>query len=107
MKNYSYLNHLKTEFLGDEEELKEVADDMLRDFFRSRAALQSRAFLEEDLRYIVLQKDEGVKILEEEGEWSSGEIELIDGNKYELIYEENGYVRSEEIGAGEAQEYLH
>lgn len=105
--NYSYLNHVETEFLGDEEDLGEEADDILGDFFQPRAGVQSRAFIEDDLRYIILSNGEGVEILEEDGEWDSGELELHNGNEYELIYEENGKIRTEEVEAGEAQSYLH
>lgn len=104
--NYSYLNHVEAEFLGDEKELDEEADKVLSRFFQGRSGVQSRAFLEEDLRYIIVPNGEGVEILEEDGDWSPGEIEPQNGNDYELIYEENGRIRYEEVPASEAEAYL-
>jgi len=83
--NYSYLNHVEAEFLGDEEELGEEADRLLGSFFQGRVGVQSRACLEEELRYIVVPNGDGVEILEEDGEWNPGELEPQNGNEYELI----------------------
>lgn len=105
--NYSYLNHVEAEFLGDEKELGEEADEVLSRFFQGRSGVQSRAFLDEDLRYIIVPNGEGVEILEEDGDWDPRELEPQDGNDYELIYEENGKIRTEEVEVGEVRAYLH
>ena len=104
--NYSYLNHVEAEVVSGEEKILEEAGRLLGEFFRGRVGVQSRAFIEEDLRYIFVSNGEEAEILEEEGNWKSGDLELSRENDYELIYQENGEVKIEEVEVGEAEAYL-
>lgn len=104
--DYSYLNHVESEFLDGEERIGETADEMLKDFFQRRKGAQSRAFIGNSLRYFVLRNGEGIEIIEEDGDWDPGEVELNPENDYERIYEENGKVRTEKVEATEAEEYF-
>ncbi len=105
--SYTYLDHVNTEFLTDEEKVGEAADAMLRDFFQSRIATKSRAIQGDDLRYVVIENGEHPEIIEEEGEWQNGNYSVTDENEYERIYEENsGDVEKEEITASEAAEHF-
>lgn len=106
MTEYSYLNHVETEFLGDEEVCGSEADRILSNFFKRRKGAQSRAFMDESLRYIIVPEGETVDIIEEEGEWEIGEVEPRSENVYELITEEDGRIKHEEIPATEAETYL-
>lgn len=49
MVDYSYLNHIETEFLADEQEYGLEADKILSDFFKQRKGAQARAFMDESL----------------------------------------------------------
>lgn len=104
--SYSYLDHVDREFLADEEDVGEEADELIKGFFNSRVGTKSRAFLGEGLRYIVTAQDGRAEIVEEDGEWTSGVFEACDTNDYERIYEEDGEIRTEEISASEAAEYF-
>lgn len=103
---YSYLNHVETEFLEEEEHVGDEADRILKGFFQMRKGAQSRAFTGDSLRYFVLRDDEGVEIIEEDGDWESGEMDFSRGNDYELIYEENGMIRNEDLTEEEAEAYF-
>jgi hypothetical protein len=104
--DYSYLDHVETEFLGDEEVYGPEADSILAGFFRRRKGAQSRAFTEDSLRYIIVPDGGDMKIIEEEGEWDPGDVEPEPDNVYEIITEEDGRIRHEEVSAQEAEAYL-
>lgn len=104
--DYSYLNHVESEFLDDEERIGETADQMLRDFFMRRKGAQSKAFTGDSLRYFVLRNGDGVEIIEEDGDWVTGEVDIDPVNDYERIYEENEKIKTEELEASEAEEYF-
>ncbi|MFB6245267.1 MAG: hypothetical protein ABEJ03_02875 [Candidatus Nanohaloarchaea archaeon] len=107
MNDYSYLNHVDSEFLGEKEELGEEADRMLKEFFQPRKGTQYKAFIGDSLRYFIIPSGDGVEILEEEGEWEPGNVDIKQGNDYELIYEQEGKVRvEEEVSAAEAEAHL-
>lgn len=104
--SYSYLNHVDTEFLADEEEIVEEADELIKGFFQGRTGTKSRAFVGEGLRYIVTEQGGDTEIVEEDGYWQEGVLEAREENDYELIYEEEGKMEAEEISASEAAEYF-
>lgn len=103
---YSYLNHVEIEFLSDEEEMGEAADNIMKGFFHSRVGTKSRAFVGDGLRYIVTDQEGEPEILEEDGYWQEGVFEVYEDNDYELIYRENGKIKTEDISASEAAEYF-
>lgn len=104
--SYKYLTHVDVEFLADEEEVGEEADELIKGFFHARTGTKSRAFLGEGLRYVVTANNGAPEIVEEDGDWTSEVFETHESNDYELIYEENGKIRTEEISASEADEYF-
>lgn len=104
--SYTYLNHVETEFLAEEQEVGEEADRMIQEFFRDRVGTKSRAFVGEGLRYIITENSGNVQLLEEDGDWVSGELEAYESNDYELICREQGMLKTQEIEASEAEEYL-
>jgi endo-alpha-1,4-polygalactosaminidase (GH114 family) len=103
--NYSYLDHVEYEILGNEDEIGEEAEDIMKDFFQDQIPAWNRAISDDSLRYFIVKNGDGVEIIEEEGDWQEDELDT-EGNSYELIYEENGSIRSEEISAEEAEAYL-
>jgi len=103
---YNYLKHVETEFVEEDEGLEVEAEEMLSEFFKHRKATQYRAFTEDDLRYIVVSRNDSIEIIEEEGDWQPGKIEINTGNNYELIYEDNGSVNSEEVEVERAETHL-
>ena len=105
--DYTYLNHVEAEFLTAEDEVGSRADEILGNFFWRRKAAQARAFTEDTLRYFVLGNGNGVEIIEEEGDWVSGNVDPVAENDYELIYEEDGTVEKDELTEEEAESYLH
>lgn len=106
MSDYPCLDRVEAEFLGEEEELAEEADRLLGEFFRGNHGAQYKAFLEEDLRHIVIPNGETVKIIQEEGDWIAEDLEPRSGNSYRLIYQENGYAKREKVSSQEAEAYL-
>ncbi|MFB6291981.1 MAG: hypothetical protein ABEI58_01145 [Candidatus Nanohaloarchaea archaeon] len=104
---YSYLDHVEAELLAeDDEKVMEEADSILGKYFQGRPGQQYRAFVEDDLRYVIIQASGEVDILEEEGTWQEGDLEVDPSNNYRLIYRENGRVKSEEAGDGRAETLL-
>lgn len=104
--SYSYLKHIDSEFIADEEKTGEEAEGIMRRFFQKRTGTKSRAFVGEGLRYVITDQKSGLEILEEDGEWQKGVYESFEDNNYEIIYEEDNRVRSEEIDASEASYYF-
>jgi len=54
----------------------------------------------------VVSRNDSIEIIEEEGDWQPGKIEINTGNNYELIYEDNGSVNSEEVEVERAETHL-
>ena len=104
--DYRYLNHVETEFLADEQEVGEKADKIIQEFFRGRTGTKSRAFVGEGLRYIITENSGNIQLLEEDGDWVSGELEVYEENDYELIHREQGMLMKEELEASEAEKYF-
>lgn len=104
--SYSYLNHVETEFLADEEEIGEETEEVMQSFFQQWPGTKSKAFLEDGLRYVITEQDGDPEIIEEDGEWQYGVFEAHEENDYERIYKEDGEMEREEISASEAAEYF-
>lgn len=104
--SYSHLNHADTEFLADEEAIGEEAEDVMQSFFQKWPGTKSKAFLGDELRYIITEQQGDPEIIEEDGEWQYGIFEAREENDYELIYTEDGEMEREEISASEAAEYF-
>lgn len=105
VSHYSFLDHVEYKILDEGDGIGEEAEEIMKNFFQNRIPAWNRAISDDSLRYFVVENGDGVQIIEEEGYWQEDELNM-EGNSYELIYEEDGKIRSEEITAEEAEAHL-